>query len=148
MKNTISIEAPSSNVLQRVKWQYVSLAAGLALAVTAAVGFGGSSSKPTTTVAPRHSSVAINPALDRGGETVVFYLAGSAAQAAYATQIEEEARWERHDSNVPEPRRSVHILDASTEQEAAKANKLVDDAMAAANFTSTEAPAFVIRDLR
>ena len=40
MKDSISIEQPRS-IAQRVKWQYVSLAAGLALAATAAVGVGG-----------------------------------------------------------------------------------------------------------
>jgi hypothetical protein len=149
MKNAIAIEQPRGNVRQRVKWQYVSLAAGLVLAATAAVGLAETSSKPAMSDAPRSASVTFRPSLNQGGESVVFYLVGNTAQAAEATRIEEDARWIRHDNNVPELKRSVHILDASSEQESAKAYRLIDDAMAAANFSDNyPAPSFTVVDRR
>ena len=146
MKNSISIEQPRSNVLQRMKWQYVSLAAGLALAAGPAAWFGGLASKPVTT-AVQPSRYGYSQPLNQSGETAVFYLTADARQAAVATQIEEDAQWVRHDNGSPEPRRSVQVLDVSTEESAIRAHKLVDDAMAAANFTTTEAPRFVIVEL-
>src|SRR4051812_15430646 len=110
MKNAISIGRPTT-IGQRIKWQYISLAAGLGLAATAAVGLGARDSKPSQPAPAVRSAVAAIPT-PQDRPTVVFYLAGSPEAAAQAQAYEEMAQWIRVDGNIPEPRRFVVILDA------------------------------------
>ena len=146
MKNAISIEQPESNLIQRVKWQYLSLAAGLGLAATAAIGIGGHTSTPAQPAPPVRSAIA-TVAAPQDRPTVVFYLAKSPEAATLARSYEEMAQWIRVEGNVPEPKRSVVILDATTEDASGRAYKMVEEAMAAANFVGYDAPQFVVSEL-
>lgn len=146
MKNTISLGQPTG-IVRRMKWQYVSLAAGLGLAAAAAVGLGGRAASPAQPVAPVRTAIASFPA-SQERPTVVFYLVKSPEAATLAEAYEDMARWIRVEGNVPEPKRSVVILDASTEAAASNAKRVIDDAMAASNFVGYEAPQFVVSELR
>jgi hypothetical protein len=145
MKYAISIEQPGSNLVRRVKLQYISLAAGLALAATAAVGLGGRTS--AVPAAPRAVTSASQTILQQERPTVVFYLASSPEAAALANSYEEIGQWIRVENRSAEPLRSVQILDVSTPAGATHAKAIMDDAMAAANFISAEAPRFVIVEM-
>jgi hypothetical protein len=146
MKSTISIGRHASTV-QRVKWQYVSLAAGLGLAAVAAIGLGGHTSSPAHSAPLARSAIASIPA-PQDRSTVVFYLAKSPKAAVLAQTYEEMAQWVRYGDNVPEPKRTVVILDATTDEASVRAKAFVDESMAAANFTSVEAPQFILSELR
>ena len=145
MKNTISIEQPESNLLRRVKWQYVGLAVGLALAATAAVGLGHEWSPPSASARRATTDASQTKERDRG--TVVFYLASSPEGAALANSYEEMGQWIRIENHAAEPPRSVQILDVSSEAGAMRAKNLMDDMMAASNFTSDETPRFVVVEM-
>ena len=149
MKEAISIQQPRGSAWQRIRWQYVSLAAGLALAATAALALRGAESTATQPATRGKAiTVALNAPAPQSPATVVFYLATNDQGASLAETYEEMARWVRYDNGWPEPQRSVVILDASSEEKAHAAYKLIEEAMAAANFTDSQAPTFVIAELR
>jgi hypothetical protein len=55
----------------------------------------------------------------------------------------------RYDNAVPEPKRSVIVFKAETQEEAARAYHDIHDAMAVANFSDNKlAPRFSVVDLR
>ena len=78
---------------------------------------------------------------------MVFYLTRTPEGAAQAQALEEAAQWVRRDVGAPEPKRSVNILDVATDESARAASSLIDEIMAAANYTSTTAPWFVINEM-
>jgi hypothetical protein len=80
---------------------------------------------------------------------VTFYLVADEAAASAVRMQAEMAQWIRPDNGVPEAPGSRIVLVAGTPEEQARAQHLIDDAMAAANFTdSSPAPTFTVVDLR
>ena len=147
---SINLGNAADNTWKRVRLQHVTLAAGLALAVSSAIAIGGWQSDGVAVPSPAIRSLPADVALTRWAETpqVVFYIAATQAQVDFARAIEQEAEWIRWHEGVSEPNRSVVLLMAGTPAEEARALNDIDRAMAAANFTSEAAPAFQVVDLR
>ncbi len=132
---------------------YITAVAGLVVSLSAAAAlWNGVDNKPTHQVVTGPAS---RPAAAKIGQytqtehQVVFYLVSSDVQAAKAQEYEDLAQWVRYGIGVPEPSRSINVLQAASAQQEASALLLIDQTMAAVNFTSgQEAPTFQVVDLR
>ena len=97
---------------KRIKMQYVALAGGAALAISAIVAFGGTiDGGSTATSAPNAAHPAIEIPASRQ-QTLTVYLVDSEAEAAAIRQ--SEAELEALGGAVDGPRRMVEILVAGT----------------------------------
>ena len=133
---------------RRIQWQYVSLVCGLSLAVFLAIQVYDPPVRPTEGAKGLRQTrsrlaVTLGPA-----PIVVFYLAATDAQVADADAFEATSAFERTLVNALEPNRSVNLLMVRTPEEEVKAAILIDEAMAAANFSDRDPPSkFYVVDL-
>jgi hypothetical protein len=103
---------------------------------------------PATPVSAAASS-RIAPYVTSGPGEVAFYIVADQAGAAQVQAMEEHAQWVRYGSGVEEPNRSIVTLFAGTADEHSHALGLIDNAMAAGNFSdSNPAPRFSVVDMR
>jgi hypothetical protein len=117
----IKLDTINANTWKRVKLQYVTAVAGIALAAGGALAFGGWQA---------HESAG-GPGLSRmelAGSTIsrpvqapreVYYFVNSEAQADYAAYVEEVVAEERELTGARGPTRRVHVLMISSEQQEA-----------------------------
>jgi hypothetical protein len=146
----LTISNAKVNTWKSIRTRYVAAACCIALVATALVGF---DLRTPTVAAPLTSAFASTAphflSQNSTGLQVAFYLVADKAAAEQAQAYEEMAQWIRHDSRVLEPNRSVVTLAAGSDAEYILAQSLIDDAMAAANFSDTNpAPSFSVVDLR
>lgn len=131
-----------------IRAQYVAAACGLALAVSAVVAVAAPNDRPLMQAA-RPAGIVPEPGYAVSQPHIYFYIASDQAQIDMANALEESAQWMRDAAGVAEPNRSVIILKAASQEEAARAEHYINEAMAAANFNdSNPAPRFTVVDLR
>jgi hypothetical protein len=146
----LAIGRTATRTFKDLMTQHVSLACGLAVAASAVLAFGGTGANDRPVVQAARTAV-VRPGISHAGSQphVVFYLAPDQASVD-KVHASEALEWlAPNQSSVAEPNRSVIVFKVGTQEEMARAQHHIYDAMAAGNFSvSNPAPSFTVVDLR
>jgi hypothetical protein len=139
-----------TQVGKRIRWHYISLAAGLGVAAVLAANLGSPSAAPGGGSAAAQAPVTrafTAPAPPGDAPTVVFYLVASEDQLDRASYIEASTEVERIAAGINAPDRNHVILTVRNFEEEVDARKTIDDA-AAARSHNEAAVKYEVVDLR
>ena len=125
---SINLGNAADNTWKRIRLQHVTLAAGLALAVSSAVAIGGwqSDGSPASSTTKPSQPAGASWALRDDTPQVVFYLVANQEQAdrAYALEAAERALLDAGHRS-----RTVHVLMAATPEQAAAAEESLAESL-------------------
>jgi hypothetical protein len=145
--NEVAISQSQSTLRQRAAWHLLSLVGALAIALTAAMTLAIKTTPPAVTTRAGSQTEASRFNTFEDSDTVVFYLTPNSDATERIVAFEELGQWIRHDSGVRDPKRSVVVLDVSSDGARSRARDLMDRAMAAANYALESGPTFVVVEL-
>ena len=122
---SFSINTTRASIWKHVKTQYLALAAGAALALSAAIGFGaweGSGGTGASTTG-KPSTVSLGRATQT--PLLTIYLVDSREQAEHVRNLDVQAQSLRYEYNIPEPPVTSTVLVVDSPEAEARAGAVI-----------------------